>query len=161
MYSADLMSEAEAESEPTTPAREDLTHLLNNAVDVAVELLSETGEFDPFAIAMRENGDMVQIAPEEESGDLDADEVVEKLYGLLKRSRAEYKAIAIVADVTLEDEEDEPMTAAISVSLEHIDDEPINCYVPYEITDKDEIELGDLLPPEAGERQVFFADPPN
>lgn len=65
-------------------------------------------------------------------------------------------ATAIVADVTLEDEEEQATTAAIAISMEHVVEEPVSCYLPYEIDDKNEIGLADLVG-EPGERHVFPA----
>jgi hypothetical protein len=57
--------------------------------------------------------------------------------------------------VTVEDEEEEAMTAAISIQMEHVNGDPVTCFLPYEING-DAIELADLVG-EPGERHVFPA----
>jgi len=145
--------------------REELNELLNGAVEVAAEMLEEDGEFEPFALALRNDGQVLHLSPEaaedpEDETELEPEAVVESLRNTLRSSRAEYRAIAVVADVTLEDEQDQPMTAAIHVAMEHTAEEPVSCYVPYEINDGKGLELADLVG-EPGERFVFTGDRPN
>jgi hypothetical protein len=141
--------------------REELNELLNGAVQVASEQLEEDGEFDPFALALRMDGEIVHLAPEEDDPEeLEPEAVVESLRNTLREAKDQYRAIAVVADVTLEDENDQPMTAAIHVAMEHTAEEPVSCYVPYEINDGKGVELADLMG-EPGERFVFTGDRPN
>jgi hypothetical protein len=139
--------------------REEMNELLNGAVSVAAEMLEEAGEFDPFALALRNDGEILHLSPEEEETDLEAEQVVETLRKTLREAHADYRAIAIIADVTIEDDDEQAMTAAIHVAMEHSVDEPVSCYVPYEFKGK-ELELADLVG-EPGERFVFVADQPN
>jgi hypothetical protein len=142
--------------------RDQLNELLNGAVEAASELLEADGEFDPFALALRRDGEVLHLTSDgghvangkEEDEGPDPDAVVESLRNTLRERREELTAIAIVADVTLEDEEDQAMTAAIAVSLEHVVEEPIACFIPYEIDEKNKVALADLIG-EPGERHVF------
>lgn len=141
--------------------REELNELLNDAVGVATEMLEEDGEFEPFALALKNDGQVMHLSPEGEQPDeLEPEAVVESLRNTLREARTDYRAIAVVADVTLEDENDEPMTAAIHVAMEHAAEEPVSCYVPYEISDGKGVELADLVG-EPGERFVFTGGRPN
>src|SRR6185369_7848023 len=90
----------------------------------------------------------------------DPDAVIASLRTSLQERKAELVAIAIVADVTLEDEDSEATTAAIAISMEHIVEEPVSCFLPYEIDEKNEVGLADLVG-EPGERHVFPAPVPN
>jgi hypothetical protein len=137
-------------------SQDDLNALLNGAVDVATDLLATDSEFAPFALAIQaEDGEIFHLEPDEEDMDLDAQQVAAALAGGLREAANEgrWRATAIVADVTLEDEEGEAVTAAIHVSLEHADGEPVTAVVPYEIGDEN-VELGDLMA-EPGESVVF------
>ena len=141
--------------------REQLNELLNGAVEAAAELLEADGEFDPFALALRHDGEVLHLTSDgghvstgEDDEGPDPDAVVLSLRNTLRERREELTAIAIVLDVTLEDEEDQAMTAAIAVSLEHVIEEPIACFVPYEIDEKNKVALADLIG-EPGERHVF------
>lgn len=158
--------ETDASADENGP-RDQLNELLNGAVEAAVELLEVDGEFDPFALALRHDGEVLHLTSDgghvstgEDDEGPDPDAVVESLRNTLRERRDELTAIAIVADVTLEDEEDEAMTAAIAVSLEHALEEPIACFVPYEIDDKSKVALADLIG-EPGERHVFAEALPN
>jgi hypothetical protein len=149
-----------AELDPASP-RGQLNELLNGAVEVAVDLLSENGEFDPFALALRTDGEVLHLGSDAgetpadgESPDPDA--VIASLRTSLQQRKAELIAVAIVADVTLEDEDSEATTAAIAISMEHVVEEPVSCFLPYEIDEKNEVGLADLVG-EPGERHVFPA----
>ena len=151
----------DAELDPASP-RGQLNELLNEAVAAAVELLTEQGEFDPFALALRTDGEVMHIGSEgaaEKSDDgdsLEPDAVVASLRASLIEKKAELIAIAIVADVTLEDEDSQATTAAIAITMEHALEEPVSCFLPYEIDEKSEVGLADLVG-EPGERHVFPA----
>jgi hypothetical protein len=140
--------------------REEMDTLLNGAVEVAAEMLEQDGEFDPFALALRNDGEILHLAAEEEpDNELEPEAVVESLRNTLREAKGDYRAIAVVADVTLEDENDQPMTAAIQVAMEHQSREPVNCYVPYEFKGES-LELAELVG-EPGERHVFTDERPN
>ncbi len=143
--------------------RDQLNELLNGAVEAATELLEADGEFDPLALALRHDGEVFHLTsdgghvPEGEDDDgPDPDAVVESLRSTLRERREELTAIAIVLDVTLEDDDEQAMTAAIAVSLEHVVEEPVSCFVPYEIDGNNKVALADLIG-EPGERHVFAA----
>lgn len=138
-------------------SRDDMNALLTAAVDVATDRLTEEAEFAPFALAMQaDDGEILHLEPDEEGEALDdAEQVRALLIGGLRKGAAEhrYRAVAIVSDVTLEDELGEAVTAAIHVAIEHRDDDPVTCMVPYDLGDET-VELGELVA-EPGERQVF------
>lgn len=135
-------------------AREELETLLNGAVEVAAERLEANGEFDPFALALRQDGEVVQMEPDvDEDAHVEAESVVASLRNALRATLKDFKAVAIVADVTLEDEDDQVMTTAIQIAMEHESDDPVNCWVPYEFQGET-LELADLVG-EPGERHVF------
>lgn len=141
-------------------SQDDLNALLNGAVDVATDLLAERSEFPPFALAMQaSDGEIFQVEPDEEDAELDAEHVAAALAGGLREGAREgrWRAIALVADVTLEDDEGEAVTAAIHISLEHVDADPVTCVVPYAI-DGEQVELDDLMA-EPGDAIVFAGEP--
>jgi hypothetical protein len=134
---------------------------LNGAVEVAVELLAEHGEFDPFALALRTDGEVLHLGSDggetpAEGESLDPDAVVTSLRASLMERKDELVAIAIVSDVTLEDEDSQATTAAIAIAMEHVMEEPVSCFLPYEIDEKNEVGLADLVG-EPGKRHVFPA----
>lgn len=143
-------------SEPRSP-RDEMNDLLNDAVEVAAELLESNGEFDPFALAMLGDGKVLHLEAENgEEEPLDAEQLVESLRNTLRERLPELRATAIVADVTVEDEDEEAMTAAISIQMEHVNGDPVTCFLPYEINGEN-VELADLVG-EPGERHVFPAE---
>lgn len=138
-------------------SRDDLNALLSAAVDVATDRLSEESEFTPFGLAMRmDDAEILHLEPEDEEGVDDAEHVRALLVAGLREGAMEgrYRAIAIVSDVTIEDDRGDPVTPAIHVALEHVGDDPVTCIVPYDLGEE-AVELGELAA-EPGERQVFM-----
>ncbi len=130
--------------------------LLSAAVDVATDRLTEDSEFAPFGLAMQaEDAEILHLEPEEEEAIEDPEHVRALLIAGLREGALEgrYRAVAIVSDVTLEDDQGEPVTSAIHVALEHADDDPVTCIVPYELGEE-AVELGELGA-EPGEKNVF------
>lgn len=133
-----------------------MNSLLSAAVDVATDRLSEASEFAPFGLAMQaDDASIFHLEPDEIDEVDDAEQVRALLIAGLREGAADgrYRAVAIVSDVTLEDERGEPVTSAIHVALEHADDEPVTCIVPYEVGEET-VELAELVA-EPGERNVF------
>jgi hypothetical protein len=136
-------------------SRDDLNQLLNGAVEVAADQLQESSEFAPFALAMQtEDGEILHLEPDEDDGQ-EPEQVRAMLVAGLRGGamQGQYRAVAVVTDVTLEDDQGEPVSSAIHIALEHADEEPVTCIVPYEIGEED-LELADLVA-EPGERLVF------
>jgi hypothetical protein len=144
---------------PSAPMsdRDDLNELLNGVVDVATDQLTADSEFAPFALAMQDEGDEIfQVEPEEDELDQPPDEVIGMLFTSLREAAllGRFRATALAADVTLEDDDGQPITSAIHVAMEHREGEPVNCLIPYEIAEDGTVELGDLMA-EPGSAQVF------
>jgi hypothetical protein len=136
-------------------SRDDLNELLNGAVELATDQLQEGSEFAPFALAMQTaDGEILHLEPDEDDAQ-DPEQVRALLVAGLREGalQGQYRAVAIVTDVTLEDEQGDPVSSAIHVALEHTDEEPVSCLVPYEIGNED-VELADLMA-EPGERVIF------
>ena len=134
--------------------QEDFNDLLNAAVEHAAELLTQDSEFAPFALAMQaDDGEVFHLEPDNVEAATDPEHVVVSLRAGLCEALARWRAVAVVADVTLEDDDGELVTAAIHVALEHLVDEPITCLVPYAIEDE-KVELDDLVF-EPGARHIF------
>lgn len=143
-----------------TTHQDDLNALLNGAVDVATDLLTSGTEFLPFALAMQaEDGEIFHLEPEEDA-EAAHEHIVAALRAGLQESADEgrWRAVAVVADVTLEDEEGQPVTSAIHIMLEHRAGEAVDCSVPYAIGD-DAVELEDLMA-EPGELILFAPKEP-
>jgi len=143
-------------------SRDDLNELLNGAIDVATDRLQTTTEFAPFALAMQaDDGEVFHLEPDDEEDDSEApdEQVIAALRGGLREAATagRWRAVAICADVTIEDDAGEAVTSAIHVMLEHADHDPVACTVPYAIAE-DAVELSELMA-EPGESVVFVPAP--
>ncbi|WP_395401559.1 hypothetical protein ACHMXB_20880 [Arthrobacter sp. UC242_113] len=125
----------------------DLENLLGTGMAAAQEQLERSGGFLPFALVVENDGDvrLVAVSPAgpEADGDseFDADAMIRDITELLRQHRDEFRAAAIVCDITLVEEDSD----AIHVATEHRDGAVFAAVLPYTPTSKgSEWEFGDL-----------------
>lgn len=131
-----------------TPPPHDLDQLLGASVEAAVRMLSQEGEFYPFALAMTGDGQVVapQVSPSSDRPT--ADEVAGLLLEALTASRDAIRASALCSDVRIRNEQGDERDA-IRIELEAPQVDPLVVVVPYADQKLDE-PFG--MP---GERRVF------
>ena len=111
----------------------DLENLLGTGVGAAQEQLGRNGGFLPFALIVENDGEvrLIAVAPSGPNpgsdGDFDADSMIGDLTQLLRQNRDDFRAAAIVCDITLPDEG----TDAIHVASEHRDGAVFSAVLPY------------------------------
>ncbi|GAC1488120.1 MAG: hypothetical protein NVS2B15_04430 [Pseudarthrobacter sp.] len=111
----------------------DLENLMGAGLGAAQEQLQRNGGFLPFALVVENDGEvrLMAITPadaaEGSDGDFDADGMISDLTELLRQNRADFRAAAVVCDITLvEDDSD-----AIHVAAEHRDGSVFAAVLPY------------------------------
>ncbi|WP_235563887.1 hypothetical protein [Arthrobacter sp. Soil763] len=111
----------------------DLENLLGTGVGAAQEQLERNGGFLPFALVVQNDGEvrLVAVTPADAAGDtdadFDADGMIADLTELLRQHRDEFRAAAIVCDITLLEEDSD----AIHVAAEHRDGSVFAAVLPY------------------------------
>jgi hypothetical protein len=140
-------------AEPT----EEIQELLNFLLPHAERMLTEHGEFYPYAVALDSEGEMSAVPADIGTDDPDVGDVLVALHEGLREQAAEgsIRASAIAADVTLTDPDSGETTDAVQVELDHAEGDPVDIYVPYESQD-DGIKFGELVAAE-GREPVFTA----
>lgn len=129
----------------------DLDALLNEALPFAKQMLSKRGEFFPYAVAMRRNGQVAMIAGYTGSEKPPSSEVLDILYQGLRAAAEENRGVAVVADVRLRGE----ATDAIQVDVEHRDGVALKVFLPYRKRRfGGGLETG-AMRAEAGERRIW------
>ena len=123
----------------------DLENLMGTGLAAAQEQLERSGGFLPFALVVENDGDvrLVAVSPADpESGaDFDADGMIRDITELLRQHRDEFRAAAIVCDITLVEEDSD----AIHVATEHRDGAVFAAVLPYSPNDAGgEWEFGDV-----------------
>ncbi|MGN7252092.1 MULTISPECIES: hypothetical protein [unclassified Arthrobacter] len=124
----------------------DLENLLGTGMAAAQEQLERSGGFLPFALVVENDGDvrLVAVSPEDPDADgdseFDADAMIRDITELLRQHRDEFRAAAIVCDITLVEEDSD----AIHVATEHRDGAVFAAVLPYSPTEGSEWEFGDL-----------------
>ncbi|MDQ0754273.1 hypothetical protein [Arthrobacter sp. B3I4] len=125
----------------------DLENLLGTGVGSAQEQLERNGGFLPFALVVENDGEvrLVAVTPADAAagsdGDFDADGMISDLTELLRQHRSEFRAAAIVCDITLLEEDSD----AIHVAAEHQDGSVFAAVLPYSPNPgTNELEFGDL-----------------
>ena len=135
-------------TDDAAPPPNDLDQLLGASVEAAVRMLSENGEFYPFALAMTSEGEVVSPAVDPSSDHPSADEVQALLLAALQDSRDRIRAAAMCSDVRIRSDSGEERDA-IRIELEAPAADPLVVVVPYADQRLDE-PFG--MP---GERKVF------
>lgn len=131
--------------------------LLNMAFEAAIEQLEQSGDFLPFAVVQDHEG--VQFVYEEVRDEHNSvEEFIDDLLTGLRAGaeQGEYLATALVANVTIEHEGEEPQDA-ICVTLEDRQERPLACYLPYQTRD-DKLEFGEPVAEDPEVAQVFLTD---
>lgn len=114
----------------------DLETLLGTGIGAAREQLERHGGFLPFALVVESEGDvrMLAVAPPEPgtadtdaAAEFDADAMIGDLTELLRQNRADFRAAALVCDITLVEEGSD----AIHVATEHQDGSVFAAVLPY------------------------------
>lgn len=125
----------------------DLENLMGTGLAAAQEQLERSGGFLPFALVVENDGDvrLVAVSPAdpEAGGDagFDADGMIRDITELLRQHRDEFRAAAIVCDITLVEED----TDAIHVATEHRDGAVFAAVLPYSPPENaGEWEFGDV-----------------
>ena len=125
----------------------DLENLLGTGVGAAQEQLERNGGFLPFALVVENNGEvrLVAVTPadaaEGADADFNADAMIGDLNELLRQNRKDFRAVAVVCDITLPDED----TDAIHVAAEHRDGSVFAAVLPYAANPSThELEFGPL-----------------
>lgn len=115
---------------------DDLETLLGTGIGAAREQLERQGGFLPFALVVESEGDvrMLAVAPTEpeiadaaDSAEFDADAMIRDLTELLRQNRHDFRAAALVCDITLVEEGSD----AIHVATEHQDGSVFAAILPY------------------------------
>jgi hypothetical protein len=139
-------------AEPT----DEIQEILNFLLPYAEQMLSQHGEFYPYAAALGADGDLNAVATDVDDDDSpDVSEVLLALHqGLRERaSEGAIRASGIAADVTLTDPDSGETTDAVQVELDHADADAVDIFVPYE-TEAEGIKFGELVAAE-GREPVF------
>jgi hypothetical protein len=128
----------------------DLENLLGTGMGAAREQLERNGGFLPFALVVENDGEVRLLtvspaadSPAEDSDEFDADSMINDITELLRQKRQEFRAAAIVCDITLTEENSD----AIHVAAEHRSGAVFAAVLPYAPNrENKEWEFGDLAP---------------
>ena len=135
---------------------DEIQEILNFLLPYAERMLTEHGEFYPYAAALDSDGELNAVDAEVHDDDSpDVGEVLLALHEGLRERAAEgaIRATGIAADVTLTDPDSGDTTDAIQVELDHAEADAVDVFVPYE-TESDGIKFGELVAAE-GREPVF------
>jgi hypothetical protein len=143
-------------AEPT----DEIQELLNFLLPYAERMLSEHGEFYPYAAALDSDGELNAVGTDVDDDSPDVGDVLLALHEGLRERAADgaIRATGIAADVTLTDPDSGETTDAVQVELDHADADAVDIFVPYE-TEPDGIKFGELVAAEGREPVFAHAAP--
>lgn len=106
-----------AASEPSQQVQDDLNKLIGTGLGMAQEQLEDQGAFLPAALIVNNDGEvrMVAVSPANDDEDIEAEAMITDLYTVLAEQKENHRAVAVISDVHLPDED----TDAIFVASEH------------------------------------------
>jgi hypothetical protein len=135
---------------------EEIQELLNFLLPFAERMLTEHGEFYPYAVTMATDGEVSAVAAEAGDEEPDVSDLLVELHVLLRERAADgaIRASGIAADVTLTDPDSGDTTDAVQVELDHAEGDAVDIYVPYESAG-DGVKFGELVAAE-GREPVFI-----
>ncbi|MGF6834504.1 hypothetical protein QF015_002687 [Paenarthrobacter sp. TE4293] len=112
----------------------ELRETLGTALGTAQEHIQQNGGFFPFGVTLSNDGELriVMIAPGEpdEDGNVDAGQMLTDVHELLRQGRDEFRAIAVVSDVSLPDHGSDGIHGA----AEHRNGDVLAAIIPYSPT---------------------------
>ena len=138
-----------------TEPNEEIQEVLNFLLPFAERMLTEHGEFYPYAATMSVDGEVTAVPAEGGDEDPDVSDLLVELHAHLREQAAEgsIRASGIAADVTLTDPDSGETTDAVQVELDHADGHAVDVYVPYE-SGGGGVKFGELVAAE-GREPVF------
>ena len=121
---------------------------MGTGLAAAQEQLERSGGFLPFGLVVENDGDvrLVAVSPADpgtgDDAEFDADAMIRDITELLRQHRDEFRAAAIVCDITLVEEGSD----AVHVATEHRDGAVFAAVLPYSPPNKGdgEWEFGDV-----------------
>jgi hypothetical protein len=134
---------------------EEIQEVLNFLLPFAERMLTEHGEFYPYAATMSVDGEVTAVPTEGGDEDPDVSDLLVELHAHLREQAAEgsIRASGIAADVTLTDPDSGETTDAVQVELDHAQGDAVDVYVPYE-SGGEGVKFGALVAAE-GREPVF------
>jgi hypothetical protein len=123
----------------TQQAQDDLDGMLDAAMPFAQEMLAKNGEFYPYGASLSADGEVKMETSYTGDEHPESNAVLALLIGRLRDRRDALRAVAIVADVRLQDGRD-----AIGVALEHRDGHSLAVLLPYTVRAQATVEYGVL-----------------
>src|SRR6266487_4654108 len=119
--------------------KEEVEILMNEGIKFAKQMLSQHGEFLPFANALRPNGKIVDVGASDGTEQPKSQNLIDLLIDGLRGavSQGEYIAIAIFFDVKVSRPGDGKKVDAVQVGVEHKDGYCADVFFPYTLTQGD------------------------
>ncbi len=135
--------------------QDDLDELLNQALPFAQQTLAKYGEFYPYAVSMRVDGEIRMVGAHEGSEHPKSTDLLQLLYEGLRAQATDLRGVAVVSDVRIKD----PDGDAVRVEMEHREGVAMGVLLPYRVRKKligREVTYGEMLGSQA-ERRVWLA----
>jgi hypothetical protein len=133
--------------------QDDFDRLAEVTIAAARNFLDTGGDFIPFPMVIKADGELALIGREQPVTPTapDARQVMKGIINLFRERRGSIRALAIAADVQVPAE----ATDAIEVRLEHRDGIAVTVLVPYQIDSLDDTYLYDEPRIQDGDRQIW------
>ncbi|TJY67211.1 hypothetical protein E4J89_16005 [Arthrobacter sp. CAU 1506] len=110
----------------------DIDTLFGTGLGVAQEQLADHGAFLPAALVTTHDGGLrlVVVSPDDldaEAAEVNVDGMIEDLYATLRQERGDFRAVAVISDIFLPEEDAD----AIQIAVEHSTGVAVSAIQPY------------------------------
>ena len=141
-------------------SREDLNQLLDALIPFAQKLLSQQGQFLPFAAAINAAGGIRFLGGQAGGDNASPKEIQDHLLGELQQGarKGAFRAAGLCSDMHVRRGED-AATSVIGISLEHSDGTSIDVFLPYTWHGDGRVEYGERFA-SARELCIFLPSTP-
>jgi len=152
-----ILAASSIKAQTMQSTREDANELMTHALGFAEQQLENYGEFFPFGIAMKPNGEIVLVAGHDGTERPPSQDVIDLLNAGFKNGAisGEYKATALTYNVRITLPNTGQPSDALNVALDHLNDYSALVFLPYSISDG-QISYGELFA-QKGENGIFGA----
>lgn len=137
-------------------SKQELEELLNGSLDLAEKMLSDYGEFYPYATALTKSGKIEDLGIWKGKEYPKSKDVISDLEEYLQKGVGEgrYKATALILNVSMKKDQGAEKQDSILLRMEHESGLALDIFKPYQLLALGKVQYGDIVASE-GNKQFF------
>ncbi len=136
--------------------KDELDSLMNAVLPFAQKMLSEHAEFLPYGGVVTTKGEIISIGATDGHEHPPSQNLIDIMTESFqaKARNDEYRATAIVFDVSVVDPDTTHKSDAIQINLDHVENMSVSVFLPYKIESKGNVTYGEMFT-QKGDSKIF------